>query len=165
MQLLYRALAALQFLRYFADAPAISKAPEHDAALLGREAVDQFVEHGALLHLLQSGFIHRLRRVIASLTRSPLMTICNPVGSYSQQPGDKRYAAPLILRQVAQRLDPGITDLATMLFRNEEALLRGATDVEAFYLRYCLPKKIELNLRYAERASLLSVPPFALVPL
>jgi FlaA1/EpsC-like NDP-sugar epimerase len=45
--------------------------------------------------------------------------------------------------------------MATMLFRNEEALLRGTGDVEGFYLRYCLPKKIELNLQYAQRASVL----------
>ncbi len=49
---------------------------------------------------------------------------------------------------------PGITDLASMLFRNEEALLRGTGDVEGFYVRYCLPKKIELNLDYAKNASL-----------
>lgn len=53
------------------------------------------------------------------------------------------------------KFKPGITDMATMLFRNEEALLRGAVDVETFYLRYCLPRKIELNLQYAQRASLL----------
>jgi FlaA1/EpsC-like NDP-sugar epimerase len=45
--------------------------------------------------------------------------------------------------------------MATMLFRNEEALLHGTGDVEGFYLRYCLPKKIELNLQYAQRASVL----------
>ena len=49
---------------------------------------------------------------------------------------------------------PGITDMATLLFRNEEALLRGAPDVEAFYLQHCLPKKIELNEHYARQASL-----------
>jgi lipopolysaccharide/colanic/teichoic acid biosynthesis glycosyltransferase len=48
---------------------------------------------------------------------------------------------------------PGITDMATMLFRNEETLLRGTADVEQFYIRYCLPKKIELNRQYALRAS------------
>jgi len=53
------------------------------------------------------------------------------------------------------KFKPGITDMATMLFRNEEALLRGTGDVEGFYLRYCLPKKIELNLHYAQRASVL----------
>ena len=50
---------------------------------------------------------------------------------------------------------PGITDLATLLFRNEEALLSGAKDVEEFYLKYCLPRKIELNRHYAERAGLI----------
>jgi lipopolysaccharide/colanic/teichoic acid biosynthesis glycosyltransferase len=50
---------------------------------------------------------------------------------------------------------PGITDVATMQFRNEEALLQGTDDVEKFYIQYCLPKKIELNLQYEERAGLL----------
>ncbi|MBE0542917.1 MAG: sugar transferase [Verrucomicrobia bacterium] len=53
------------------------------------------------------------------------------------------------------RLKPGITDLASVLFRNEEELLRGSKDVEGFYVQHCLPKKIDLNRRYAERASLL----------
>ena len=57
-------------------------------------------------------------------------------------------------REILQ-FKPGITDMATMLFRNEEALLRGTGDVEGFYLRYCLPKKIELNLQYAQSASVL----------
>jgi len=52
------------------------------------------------------------------------------------------------------RYKPGITDVASMLFRNEQALLQGCSNVEEFYLRYCLPKKIELNREYAGRASL-----------
>jgi lipopolysaccharide/colanic/teichoic acid biosynthesis glycosyltransferase len=51
-------------------------------------------------------------------------------------------------------LKPGITDLATLQFRNEEDLLRSAGDVEAFYLAYCVPRKIELNLVYARQAGL-----------
>jgi lipopolysaccharide/colanic/teichoic acid biosynthesis glycosyltransferase len=51
-------------------------------------------------------------------------------------------------------LKPGITDMATLLFRKEEELLAGATDVEGFYVRHCLPRKIELNLEYARRATL-----------
>ena len=50
---------------------------------------------------------------------------------------------------------PGITDVASLLFRNEEALLCGTADVEGFYLQYCVPKKIELNRQRAQRASLL----------
>jgi lipopolysaccharide/colanic/teichoic acid biosynthesis glycosyltransferase len=52
------------------------------------------------------------------------------------------------------RYKPGITDVASMLFRNEQALLQGCSDVEDFYLRYCLPKKIELNRQYARGAGL-----------
>jgi len=52
------------------------------------------------------------------------------------------------------RLKPGITDLASLVFRDEESLLRGATNVEQFYIQNCIPKKIELNLLYARRAGL-----------
>ena len=51
-------------------------------------------------------------------------------------------------------LKPGITDLATLKFRNEEELLQSAPDVEEFYLQYCVPRKIELNLHYAGEANL-----------
>lgn len=56
-------------------------------------------------------------------------------------------------RQVLQ-LRPGITDVATLAYRNEEELLRGAEDVEAVYLNEIMPKKIALNLAYAGRANL-----------
>ena len=52
------------------------------------------------------------------------------------------------------KLKPGITDLATLEFRDEEELLRNAADTEKFYVEYCLPRKIELNLLYARRANL-----------
>ena len=50
-------------------------------------------------------------------------------------------------------LKPGITDLASLRFRNEEDLLRGAADLEATYLNLCVPRKIELNLEYAAHAN------------
>lgn len=49
---------------------------------------------------------------------------------------------------------PGITDIASIRFRSEEALLASARDVDAFYVKTCMPKKIELNLRYAASANL-----------
>jgi lipopolysaccharide/colanic/teichoic acid biosynthesis glycosyltransferase len=49
---------------------------------------------------------------------------------------------------------PGITDMATVKFRNEQELLSGAADVDDFYIRYCLPRKTALNLQYARQASL-----------
>lgn len=57
-------------------------------------------------------------------------------------------------REILQ-FKPGITDLASVLFRNEEALLRGSENLEQFYLSHCLPKKIELNRQYAKRAGVL----------
>lgn len=51
-------------------------------------------------------------------------------------------------------LRPGITDLASLEFRHEEELLAQAPDPEHFYRTVCIGKKIELNLRYAEQASL-----------
>jgi len=56
-------------------------------------------------------------------------------------------------RRVLQ-LKPGITDLATLEFRDEEELLETAADPERFYLEHCVPQKIELNLAYARRANL-----------
>ena len=52
------------------------------------------------------------------------------------------------------KLKPGITDLATLEFRDEESLLAAAGDVETFYVEHCVPRKIELNLLYAAKASL-----------
>ena len=51
-------------------------------------------------------------------------------------------------------LKPGITDLATLEFRNEEELLRGAEDTERFYVEECMPRKIALNLEYASKANI-----------
>jgi lipopolysaccharide/colanic/teichoic acid biosynthesis glycosyltransferase len=52
-------------------------------------------------------------------------------------------------------LRPGITDEATIAFRDEEALLAAAADPEKYYLEHCLPRKISLNLAYARRAGVL----------
>lgn len=49
---------------------------------------------------------------------------------------------------------PGITDPASLCFRHEAALLKGARDVDWFYQLYCLPRKLALNQEYARRANL-----------
>jgi lipopolysaccharide/colanic/teichoic acid biosynthesis glycosyltransferase len=51
-------------------------------------------------------------------------------------------------------LKPGITDLATLEFRREEELLTRAVDLETFYTRECIPRKIALNISYAREANL-----------
>ena len=57
-------------------------------------------------------------------------------------------------QQIVLRVRPGLTDPASVLFREEEALL-GAVDEtrrEAYYVGEILPRKLALNLRYVERA-------------
>lgn len=51
-------------------------------------------------------------------------------------------------------LRPGITDEASILFRDEESRLAAAVNPERFYIEHCLPCKIELNLAYARRANI-----------
>jgi lipopolysaccharide/colanic/teichoic acid biosynthesis glycosyltransferase len=50
---------------------------------------------------------------------------------------------------------PGITDSATLVFRDEEVLLRNAKNLESFYVQYSIPRKVKLNLQYAGKANLL----------
>ena len=70
------------------------------------------------------------------------------------RPEVARYVA-LYTKSQSRVLDlkPGITDLATIAFRNEEELLACANDADEFYREFCLPKKIELNLSYGTRAN------------
>lgn len=52
-------------------------------------------------------------------------------------------------------LRPGITDLASIAYRNESDLLEGREDPEAHYIGTILPHKIRINLDYAARATFL----------
>lgn len=54
------------------------------------------------------------------------------------------------------RIKPGITDLASLRFRNEESLLASSDDTEAFYVAQCLPRKLTLNYEYSRNANLLT---------
>ena len=48
---------------------------------------------------------------------------------------------------------PGITDPASIEFRNEAELLACVADPERFYSERIMPQKIRINLEYADRAS------------
>ncbi len=49
---------------------------------------------------------------------------------------------------------PGITDEASILYRDEAEILARAADPERAYVEEVLPRKLELYLRYAQRHSL-----------
>lgn len=49
---------------------------------------------------------------------------------------------------------PGLTDYASIKFRNEGDILGKADNIEDIYIRILLPEKIRLNLEYIENRSL-----------
>ena len=49
---------------------------------------------------------------------------------------------------------PGITDAATLVFRDEEQLLQSTADADAYYRATLLPAKLRIALRYRESRSL-----------
>jgi lipopolysaccharide/colanic/teichoic acid biosynthesis glycosyltransferase len=49
---------------------------------------------------------------------------------------------------------PGITDYASIAFRNEGEILRGHPDPDAAYLKLIAPEKIRLGLKYVDEQSL-----------
>src|SRR5205807_3204816 len=50
---------------------------------------------------------------------------------------------------------PGITDFASIRYRYEEEILGHSENPEEFYRNFVLPHKLELNLQYIEKMSLL----------
>lgn len=59
-------------------------------------------------------------------------------------------------QQRVLQLIPGITDPASIAFRDEGELLAGAVDPERFYVERVMPEKIRLNLEYAAGATVLT---------
>lgn len=58
-------------------------------------------------------------------------------------------------RQVLD-LVPGITDPASIVYRDESELLAGSPDPELTYVKTIMPDKIRINLEYAKHATLWS---------
>ncbi len=51
---------------------------------------------------------------------------------------------------------PGITDWASIKFRNEGEILRGSPDPHATYLEKIRPEKVRLGLEYVDKSSLMT---------
>lgn len=52
------------------------------------------------------------------------------------------------------KIRPGVTDLASIEFRNESDLLAMAEEPEELYIRGIMPRKLELSRQYLEKKSL-----------
>ncbi|WP_243295381.1 sugar transferase [Geothrix mesophila] len=81
--------------------------------------------------------------------------VTGEMGFVGPRPEVPRFVA---LYTEAQRrvldLRPGITDLASIAYRNESDLLEGHEDPESHYIGTILPDKIRINLDYAAKAGL-----------
>jgi lipopolysaccharide/colanic/teichoic acid biosynthesis glycosyltransferase len=57
-------------------------------------------------------------------------------------------------REILKRR-PGITDVSSIIFREEEAVLKNQVDPEGYYKKILLPEKIRLAKEYIENSSFL----------
>lgn len=70
------------------------------------------------------------------------------------RPEVRKYVNLYTIRQLkVLEVEPGITDPASIEFRNENELLEKASDPESFYIENVMPKKLDLNIQYLERKS------------
>lgn len=68
------------------------------------------------------------------------------------RPEVPEYVEPVSpLWQAVLRVRPGITDLATLVYRDEENLLETAGEPDRLYREVVLPAKLRLNLAYLEQ--------------
>ena len=74
------------------------------------------------------------------------------VGSRPEAPDYVEVDNPLWRTVLASR--PGITDLASLAFRNEEEILESAADPDFSYRSSILPVKLRLNVRYQQSRTL-----------
>ena len=103
----------------------------------------------------------RITRVGALLRKTKLDELAQLINVFLGQmsfvgprPEVPRYVALYtpVQRQVLL-VRPGITDYASIAYRNENDLLAGADDPERMYIEEIMPAKIELNLRYLHEIS------------
>ncbi len=52
------------------------------------------------------------------------------------------------------KIRPGITDLASIEYKDENSILAKSDDPEKTYIKEIIPRKIELNLKYIKKMSL-----------
>ena len=71
------------------------------------------------------------------------------------RPEVPRYVAlyPPVLRDKVLSVRPGITDPASLAYRDESARLASAADPEREYVEVVMPAKLQLSARYVDEAS------------
>jgi lipopolysaccharide/colanic/teichoic acid biosynthesis glycosyltransferase len=72
------------------------------------------------------------------------------------RPEVPRYVAmyPAVLREKVLSVRPGITDPASIAYRDESTLLARASDPERVYVEQVLPAKLQFAAQYVDHMSL-----------
>ncbi|MEP7294583.1 MAG: sugar transferase [Burkholderiales bacterium] len=101
---------------------------------------------------------HVLRR--AKLDELPQLidVLLGTMSLVGPRPEVPRYVAmyPAELREKVLSVRPGITDLASIEYRDESTLLAGAADPERVYVEQVMPAKLRYAAQYVDRMSLLN---------
>jgi lipopolysaccharide/colanic/teichoic acid biosynthesis glycosyltransferase len=101
---------------------------------------------------------HVLRR--AKLDELPQLidVLLGTMSLVGPRPEVPRYVAmyPADLREKILSVRPGITDLASIEYRDESALLARADDPERVYVEQVMPAKLRYAAQYVDRMSLLN---------
>jgi len=100
---------------------------------------------------------HWLRKTKLDELPQLINVLCGEMSLVGPRPEVPRYVD---LYSTDQRrvleLKPGITDPASIIFRNESEVLAQVENPERYYLEVIMPEKIRLNLEYAKQASIWS---------
>jgi lipopolysaccharide/colanic/teichoic acid biosynthesis glycosyltransferase len=114
---------------------------------------------GSLLTVATDTRVTRAGRLLRRTKLDELAQLLNVVRGQMSLVGPRpevaRYVAlyPPDVRATVLSVRPGITDYATLAFRDESSLL-AAGDAEAIYVSTILPRKLELYQRYVADQSL-----------
>lgn len=82
--------------------------------------------------------------------------LCGDMSVVGPRPEVPEYVAcfPDEFREVVLSVRPGITDPASLAFRDESSLLAAAADPQALYREQILPRKLQMAADYVRRQSL-----------
>jgi lipopolysaccharide/colanic/teichoic acid biosynthesis glycosyltransferase len=119
--------------------------------------------HGGTGALITVGADARITRAGAHLRRAKLDelpqlidVLCGSMSLVGPRPEVPRYVAmyPPALRDKVLSVRPGITDVASLEYHDENALLARAADPEHEYVSVVMPAKLQLAVQYVDQASL-----------
>jgi lipopolysaccharide/colanic/teichoic acid biosynthesis glycosyltransferase len=119
------------------------------------------VKDASLLTVGEDPRITRIGRLVRNLKLDELPQLINVVRGEMSLVGPRPEVPKYVDKYTPEQrrvldLMPGITDPASIRFRNESELLGKADDPESTYVERIMPEKIRLNLEYARRSSFLS---------